>query len=470
MQVFFLPSEQLPDRKRNPCIKLGGVLYCDYQMLKLPPAKIRQILVAHKLKPERETVRFFGLQSAGKKLLVVARRIVAPLEGTSSLSQYQFQANGKWWEVMYSRGAPCGYPKCDDYPTYGIHSGGFKSGIISWDGVHSASHKGRPNGLNDTPINLELPFLPSYPNTAGDQFSLLPITSRPFTHPTINEELLFARLQKKFKPLKAVKRMRNKHDWKNTLDNAQMVLDVAGMVPVIGNAADLINLCLSLGRGNYGEAALNAASMIPGSQLLTGAKLAIRSGRRYRKAGRMRLKRREGRERRFSGKKKYREENTDDVNLDLQTHKWSKDEYEIVKGKRLPRTKGRWTGERGESIWKSDIPEVNEITEGKGIEFRNGYPDFSEWSLDEYVVDGLTGNNTKDFSLVYEKMLTNKDYDFKNVQDVKNFLQDNRITLHHHEDGKTIQLIFTDLHGNIPHQGGAAILRSLENLKHERSR
>lgn len=47
------------------------------------------------------------------------------------------------------------------------------------------------------------------------------------------------------------------------LDGAQLVLDVAGLVPVFGEVADGANALISLGRGDYAGAALSAGAMIP---------------------------------------------------------------------------------------------------------------------------------------------------------------------------------------------------------------
>jgi hypothetical protein len=47
------------------------------------------------------------------------------------------------------------------------------------------------------------------------------------------------------------------------LDTLQTVLDVAGLIPVIGEPADLINAAISAGRGDYVGAGLSLASMIP---------------------------------------------------------------------------------------------------------------------------------------------------------------------------------------------------------------
>ncbi len=47
------------------------------------------------------------------------------------------------------------------------------------------------------------------------------------------------------------------------LDAVQFGLDIAGMVPVIGEAADAVNAGIHLGRGNFAEAGMSVAGMIP---------------------------------------------------------------------------------------------------------------------------------------------------------------------------------------------------------------
>lgn len=51
-------------------------------------------------------------------------------------------------------------------------------------------------------------------------------------------------------------------------------LDVVGMVPVVGEAADLLNAGLYLSEGNLKGAAVSAAGLLPGGQAVTGARLA----------------------------------------------------------------------------------------------------------------------------------------------------------------------------------------------------
>lgn len=51
--------------------------------------------------------------------------------------------------------------------------------------------------------------------------------------------------------------------WGGFLDGVQLVLDGAGLIPGFGELADGANALISLARGNYGDAALSAAAMIP---------------------------------------------------------------------------------------------------------------------------------------------------------------------------------------------------------------
>jgi hypothetical protein len=82
-------------------------------------------------------------------------------------------------------------------------------------------------------------------------------------------------------------------NWKDALDNTQTALMGAGMIPAIGNAADLINAGISGGRAAYhkykgnnkealkhsGNAALNLAAAVPvAGQAVAGSRLAVKAG------------------------------------------------------------------------------------------------------------------------------------------------------------------------------------------------
>lgn len=76
----------------------------------------------------------------------------------------------------------------------------------------------------------------------------------------------------------------------------------------------------------------------------------------------------------------------------------------------------------------------------------DGYPDFSPYAQKSVKVEGLTGQNANDFKLANQAAgLKRKPQGW---------------TWHHHQDGKTMQLVPTDLHDAVRHSGGASILRN----------
>ncbi|MCP4087594.1 MAG: hypothetical protein GY745_21495, partial [Actinomycetia bacterium] len=56
-------------------------------------------------------------------------------------------------------------------------------------------------------------------------------------------------------------------DWVSGLDNLHIVLDIAGMVPVIGNVADGINATIFLLEGDWENAAMAGLALVPGAGL-----------------------------------------------------------------------------------------------------------------------------------------------------------------------------------------------------------
>ncbi|CAH1225281.1 contractile injection system protein, VgrG/Pvc8 family [Paenibacillus sp. JJ-223] len=76
--------------------------------------------------------------------------------------------------------------------------------------------------------------------------------------------------------------------WGKLLDVTQTVLDVAGMIPVIGEVADLANAGIYAARGDYVNAALSAAAAIPFvGWAATGAKFAVKGSKLLSKAGKV---------------------------------------------------------------------------------------------------------------------------------------------------------------------------------------
>lgn len=125
---------------------------------------------------------------------------------------------------------------------------------------------------------------------------------------------------------------------------------------------------------------------------------------------------------------------------------------------RLPRTKGRWEGTPGNSKWYSDKPEVNAVTKGEPIVFKDNRPIFTPWSKGtiKFKKGELTGENS-DFAKVYKRIKKMKG--FKTQAEAEDWLKYTAKLTPHHLDNKTIQLIPTALHKNVPHIGSASDLR-----------
>lgn len=62
------------------------------------------------------------------------------------------------------------------------------------------------------------------------------------------------------------------------LDSLQLGLDIVGMIPVIGEVADVVNAGISVARGDYAGAAMSLAAAIPGAgTAVTAAKLTTKA-------------------------------------------------------------------------------------------------------------------------------------------------------------------------------------------------
>jgi hypothetical protein len=144
-------------------------------------------------------------------------------------------------------------------------------------------------------------------------------------------------------------------------------------------------------------------------------------------------------------------------------------------GVQLPVENGHWDGEPGNGMWKSDLDEVNAITGNKPIKFEDGYPDLqpyeqgrvgtAEMSEHPSWKGGLQGNSIGDFASADYAFAKQQGGDFLNadgspcIARVAEYRDANDLTWHHHQDMATMQLVPTDLHNNVPHSGGASLIR-----------
>lgn len=140
----------------------------------------------------------------------------------------------------------------------------------------------------------------------------------------------------------------------------------------------------------------------------------------------------------------------------------------------LPENGGTWTGEKGNSEW---IPDDNVIPEDRGgtnpngktwkelkkeygfesIPFKDGEPDFSKVAKAEIQIDNFSESRSKNFSQADIKLAEKGGC---SPQEVKKWRIENKYTWHECKDCKTMQLVPTEVHGNIPHSGGIAETKS----------
>jgi hypothetical protein len=127
---------------------------------------------------------------------------------------------------------------------------------------------------------------------------------------------------------------------------------------------------------------------------------------------------------------------------------------------------GSWTGEPGNSEWRLDRNYTPEGTSNrdsstwgqildkydiKEIPFKDGYPDFSEISKADVEIDDFSTERYSNFTQADEKYA--EEYG-NSPREIKQWRKDNNYTWHECEDEKTLQLVPTEIHGNIPHSGG----------------
>ena len=138
---------------------------------------------------------------------------------------------------------------------------------------------------------------------------------------------------------------------------------------------------------------------------------------------------------------------------------------------------GHWEGERGNSTWFPDRNEVPKIynpdglTWGQildkygidGIPFKDGEPDFSDISKDDVEIDDFSENRYGkggNFDQATEKLAEQRGC---TKEEVKEWMKENNYTWHEKSDCKTMQKVPSEVHTNIPHEGGISQVKKHQN-------
>lgn len=109
-------------------------------------------------------------------------------------------------------------------------------------------------------------------------------------------------------------------------------------------------------------------------------------------------------------------------------------------------TTGYWTGKRGESMYVSSDPRVKSILDAhnqKGVNYKNGMPDFSPFVKHEFKID-MSNDRNKNFIQANRQLAeilsveTGQKWTSKKVT---NWMSENHYTWHELNDCKTIQMV-----------------------------
>lgn len=210
------------------------------------------------------------------------------------------------------------------------------------------------------------------------------------------------------------------------LDQLQLALDIVGLIPGYGEAADFINGLISLGRGDKVGAALSFAAMIP---IAGWGATAVKFSRKGMNIAQIGVK---GTDTAKTIVKQGDE--TGGVVKNIYKNK-PKNSPDVKKWKE----KGGTVEVADDGTWKYTD------WEGNTVNYKDGYPDFKPYERQSVEIDDLQGNRSTDFTKA----------DAKAPKGPK--LEEN--SWHHHEDTVTMQELPKEIHNRFTHIGGVSILK-----------
>jgi len=126
-------------------------------------------------------------------------------------------------------------------------------------------------------------------------------------------------------------------------------------------------------------------------------------------------------------------------------------------------SEGEWVdGAIGDGRWEPHNPGRFGLDRGQSIPFREGVPDFTEYTVETptghpgtFEVEGLTGDSTSDYAAAVEQLAAQEGM---TIQECQRWLRENRLHLHHY-GGREMQIVPARLHGALAHQGSATEMR-----------
>lgn len=139
---------------------------------------------------------------------------------------------------------------------------------------------------------------------------------------------------------------------------------------------------------------------------------------------------------------------------------------------------GSWDGERGDSEWVPSPEKVpsNPLTnpEGKsfeeilspygmnGIEFHQGEPDFTPCAEATVKIDDFSGNRYGAGGNFDQGLTKYAELRGESTQETKAYMHENHLTFHERSDCETLDVVPTEVHGNVRHTGGVSTFKQNE--------
>lgn len=131
----------------------------------------------------------------------------------------------------------------------------------------------------------------------------------------------------------------------------------------------------------------------------------------------------------------------------------------------------RFEGERGNSLALPDVSKkYGEAAKAllyeqgmRGIEYHNGFPDFSKIACGSVTIPNMTMNRSENFKQAYKATADKWNREKKGGRDdwkaseVKQWKQENNLAIHEKEDLMTCEFVPLEIHAHFSHVGGIYI-------------
>lgn len=163
--------------------------------------------------------------------------------------------------------------------------------------------------------------------------------------------------------------------------------------------------------------------------------------------------------------------NAEDIGDSSDVNEKKEPEYFTTRKERIEHashSKGEWSGEVGNSMFFPENQDARDILESKGlkgIEYKDGFADFSPVAVETVQIDNMSEVRKgpgKNFEQANKKLADKFNLEGKdgktdwNVRDVEQWRVDNKCSWHEREDRKTMDLVPYDVHSECKHYGGCA--------------